>query len=124
MRTSRLAAWAGWRADLRRLWVAYAVGEFGSAVGAGALPLLAVLVPHVSDLRVPLLAAASGVASAVAAVPLAPWIEHRRKRPVMIAADLVRFGALGSVPVAAVFGVLSYWQLRAGPVDHRPHRGG
>ena len=32
------------------------------------------------------------------AVPLGPWVEFRRKRPVMIAMDLIRFAALLSVP--------------------------
>ncbi|TDB83314.1 MFS transporter, partial [Actinomadura sp. KC216] len=40
-----------------------------------------------------------------------PWVEFRRKRPVMVAMDLVRFGALMSVPVAYLFGWLSFVQL-------------
>jgi MFS family permease len=44
-------------------------------------------------------------------LPLGPWIEFRRKRPVMIGADLLRFGALGSIPVAAAAGLLTYAQL-------------
>jgi predicted MFS family arabinose efflux permease len=98
-------------ADFRRLWTAYGVSEFGSAVGSGALPLIAILVLDASDLQVSLLAALAGVAAAAIALPLGPWIEFRRKRPVMIGADLVRFGALASVPVAAAAGVLSYVQL-------------
>jgi MFS family permease len=44
-------------------------------------------------------------------VPAGPWIVFRRKRPVMIAADLARFAALVSVPVAASAGALTYAQL-------------
>jgi len=97
--------------DFRRLWRAYAVSEFGNAIGLGALPLIAVLALDASDLRVSLLAALAGVAGAVLALPLGPWVEVRRKRPVMIAADLGRFVALASLPVAAAFGVLTYGQL-------------
>jgi hypothetical protein len=43
------------------------------------------------------LAALSGVASAVIVLPLGPGIEYRRKRPVMIGADLARFAALASL---------------------------
>ena len=100
-----------WRRDWRWLWTAYAVSEAGSAVGAGALPLLAVLVLDASALQVSVLAAVSGVAAAIAVVPLAPWVERHRKRPVMVAADLLRVVALGSVPVAAIAGLLSYGQL-------------
>lgn len=97
--------------DFQRLWGAYSVSEIGSALAAGALPLVAVLVLHVSTFQVAMLAALSGIASAAIALPLGSLIEFRAKRPVMVAADLLRFAALGSVPVAAVFGVLSYGQL-------------
>ncbi|MFF0339248.1 MFS transporter [Kribbella sp. NPDC004875] len=97
--------------DFRRLWFAFTVSAFGSAVGLGALPLVAVLVLDSSTLQVSMLAAISAVAGAALALPMGDFIEQRRKRPVMIAADLVRFAALASVPVAAAFGVLTYLLL-------------
>lgn len=97
--------------DFRRLWAAYAISEFGTGIGFGALPLVAVLVLDVSEFQVSLLAALGGLAAAVLALPLGPWIEHRRKRPVMIGADLVRFLIMVSIPVAMLAGVLSYAQL-------------
>ena len=48
---------------------------------------------------------------AVVAVPLGPWVEFRRKRPVMVAMDLVRCAALLSVPAAFALGLLSFAQL-------------
>ncbi|WP_250031046.1 MFS transporter [Paractinoplanes maris] len=100
-----------WRADLRRRWAAFAAGELGSALGYSALPIVAVLVLGVSDFQVSLLTVLAGVVSAAVALPLGPWIEHHRKLPVMVAADLVRFVAVGSVPAAAVAGMLTYWHL-------------
>lgn len=97
--------------DFHRLWGAYSISELGSALSSGALPLVAVLVLHASTLQVSLLAALSGIASAAIALPLGSLIEFRAKRPVMIAADLLRFAALGSIPVAAMLGALSYEQL-------------
>ncbi|TDD62324.1 MFS transporter [Kribbella antibiotica] len=97
--------------DFRRLRFAYAVSALGSGIGFGALPLIAVLVLDVSTLQVSMLAAVSALAGAVLALPMGDFIERRHKRPVMIAADLIRFAALLSVPVAAAFGVLSYPQL-------------
>ncbi|GAA1707725.1 MFS transporter [Kribbella yunnanensis] len=97
--------------DFRRLWFAYAVSALGSGIGYGALPLIAVLVLDVSTLQVSMLAAVSALAGAVLGLPMGDFIERRRKRPVMIATDLIRFGALVSVPIAAAFGVLSYPQL-------------
>jgi MFS family permease len=62
---------------------------------------------------VSLLTGISGLAAAAIALPVGPVIEHHRKRPVMITCDLVRFVAMGSVPVAAVLHALTYPQLVA-----------
>ncbi len=97
--------------DFHRLWGAYSISEIGSALGAGALPLIAVLVLDVSTFQVSALAAISAIASAAIALPLGSFVEFRRKRSIMMTADLVRFAALGSVPVLAAFGVLTYMQL-------------
>jgi MFS family permease len=101
----------GWRRDFRWRWAAFATSEAGSALGYAALPIVAVLVFAASDWQVSLLSVLAGVVSAVLALPLGPWIEHRRKVPVMVTADLLRFAVIMSVPVAALFGVLTYWQL-------------
>jgi hypothetical protein len=97
--------------DVRRFWSAYAVSALGSGVGSGALPLVAVLMLHASDWQVSLLAVLGGLAGVAAAVPLGPVVEFHRKRPAMIAADLIRFAALASVPAAALLGTLGYVQL-------------
>ncbi|GAA3080225.1 MFS family permease [Kribbella aluminosa] len=97
--------------DFRRLWVAFTVSSFGSAVGLGALPLVAVLALDSTTLQVSLLAASSALAGAALGLPMGDFIEQRHKRPVMIASDLVRFVALVSVPVAAAFGVLTFAHL-------------
>ncbi|MCF3964998.1 MFS transporter, partial [Streptomyces fuscigenes] len=97
--------------DFRRLWAGYTISAAGSAVGSGALPLIALLALHASAFRVSLLAGLSAVASAAIALPLGVRIEYRLKRPVMVAADVVRFLALASVPATAALGVLTYAQL-------------
>lgn len=98
-------------ADFRRLLTAYAASEAGTGIAFGALPLIAIVVLKVPEYQVSLLAAGAGLAAAVLALPAGPWIEFRRKRPIMIGADLSRFGALMTVPLAAALGVLSYPQL-------------
>lgn len=94
-----------------RLWVGRAVSDLGSAVGAVALPVVAVVTLHASTLQVTLLAVASAVAGALAATPLGALAEHRRKRPVMVLADLLRAGTLASVAAAAAVGWLTVTQL-------------
>ncbi|MEU2025731.1 MFS transporter [Streptomyces sp. NPDC016469] len=93
------------------LWAAYAVSAYGSGLGFGALPLLAVLVLDAGPVEVSALSAVGPAVGALIAVPLAPWVEFRRKRPVMIGMDLVRFAAMASIPAAYAFGLLGFVQL-------------
>ena len=74
---------------------------------------MAPLVLHSSALPLSLL---SGLAAAAVMLPLGAGIEHRRKRPVMIAADLTRCAALASVPAASLGHVLTYPQRVAAGV--------
>ncbi|MDI6103304.1 MFS transporter [Actinoplanes sp. NEAU-A12] len=97
--------------QFRWLWTAYTVSTFGTWLGFGAFPLIAILVLHVGPVEVSLLSAAGLAIGAVVAVPLGPWVEFRRKRPVMVAMDLIRFAALMSVPVAFALGWLTFAQL-------------
>lgn len=105
---------AGRRALGRRfgwLWAAFAVSSYGTGLGFGALPLLAVLVLHCGPAQVAALAATGRAVGALVAVPLGPWVEFRRKRPVMVAMDLIRFAALLSVAAAFALGRLGFAQL-------------
>ncbi|WP_436528395.1 MFS transporter [Actinoplanes sp. HUAS TT8] len=103
----------GAQREVRQAWAAYAVSQAGSGVGAGALPLVAILTLDASDWQVSLLAAVAGVAGAVTIMPLGPWLEFHRKRPAMISADVLRCVALLSVPVAAWLDKLTFGQLCA-----------
>ncbi|WP_328688663.1 MFS transporter [Streptomyces phaeochromogenes] len=101
----RLGRSFGW------LWSAYAVSTYGTWLAFGAFPLIAVQVLHASALAVSVLEAAGLAVAAVVAFSLGPWVEHRAKRPVMIAMDLIRFIAVASIPIAYILGLLSYGQL-------------
>lgn len=93
------------------LWAAYAVSRFGTALAFNAFGLVAILVLHAGPAEVSILAAAGLAVGALVAIPLGPWVEFRRKRPVLIAMDLIRFAALLSIPIAFAFGVLGFVQL-------------
>jgi MFS family permease len=95
------------------VWAAYAVSTFGTWLAFDAFPLIAILVLHAGPAAVSALAAAGVAAGALVAVPLGPWVEFRRKRPVMVAMDLTRFAALASIPLAYALGALTFWQLLA-----------
>ncbi|HEY0717163.1 MAG TPA: MFS transporter [Streptosporangiaceae bacterium] len=93
------------------LWAAYAVSSFGTSFAFGAFPLIAIVVLHAGPAQVSALAAVGTAVAAAVAVPLGPWMEFRAKRPVMMAMDLARFAAMGSVPVAYALGALTFGQL-------------
>ncbi|MFF6977620.1 MFS transporter [Streptomyces sp. NPDC008343] len=105
---------AGGRSLGRRfgwLWAAYAVSAFGTRLAFDAFALIAVVVLHAGATEVALLAASGLAVGAVVAVPLGAWVEFRRKRPVMIAADLIRCAALLSIPAAFALDGLGLGQL-------------
>ncbi|GAB3745372.1 MFS transporter [Amycolatopsis oliviviridis] len=95
------------------LWAAYAASAFGTRFAFDAFSLIAIVALGAGTTEVSLLASAGLVVGAVVALPLGPWVEFRRKRPVMIAMDLVRCLALLTVPVAYTLGLLGFWQLLA-----------
>ena len=101
--------------DERWLVRAYSVSTVGTMLALDAFPLIAIVLLHASAAEVSLLAATGAVAT-LAAVPLGPWVEFRRKRPVLVGADLLRCAVLMSVVAAAVAGVLSFAHLVAAAV--------
>ncbi|MGW4411598.1 MFS transporter [Nonomuraea sp. NPDC004702] len=97
--------------DFRRLWTGLAISQLGSAVGMVALPVIAVTVVGASTFQVALLSALTAITTALLAFPLGGHVEFRRKRPIMITADVIRFTCLASVPIAALLGLLTFAQL-------------
>ncbi|MFF9060958.1 MFS transporter [Streptomyces sp. NPDC014882] len=104
-RRHRLGRGFGW------FWGAYATSALGTWLAFGAFPLIAVQVLHAGPAEVAALASVGAAVGAVVAVPLGPWVEFRRKRPVLIATDLVRCAALLTIPASFALGVLTFLQL-------------
>ncbi|MFJ9870644.1 MFS transporter [Streptomyces sp. NPDC101165] len=93
------------------LWAAYSASAIGTWLAFDAFSVIAVIVLHAGPAEVALLAATGPAVGAVAAVPLGPWVEFRRKRPVMMAMDLARCAALLTIPAAYALGGLGLGQL-------------
>ncbi|MBI5288838.1 MAG: MFS transporter, partial [Chloroflexi bacterium] len=103
-----------WRhADFRRLWAGQTVSVFGSLTTRLALPFTAVIFLDAPGWQVALLTSVDVLAGISVGLVVGVWVDRLRRRPIMIAADLARAGAIGSVPVAALFGVLHMPQLYA-----------
>jgi len=97
--------------DFRLLWGGETVSELGTQISILAVPLLAVRSLHASTFDVALLTATSTVGFLVAGLPAGAWVDRLSKRSVMIATDLGRLFALGSIPIAYALGVLGILQL-------------
>jgi len=100
-----------WRRRFAWLWAAYAISTAGTLIAFDAFPLIAILVLHAGPAGVSALRAGGLAVGAIVAVPIAPLLEGRSKRPAMITADLIRFAAFASVPLAFAFGWLGLTQL-------------
>lgn len=96
-----------------KLWAGETVSLVGSQVTTFALPLTAIGALHATPLQVGVLGAA-GFAPFLFVTPFAgAWLDHRRRRPVMLVANLGRAAALGLVPLLALAGRLSLASLDA-----------
>lgn len=95
----------------RWLWTAYAISTLGTWIAFDAFPIVAIRVLDAGPALVSALAAAGVAAAATVSVPVGPWVERRRKRPVMMAMDLLRGAALLTVPLAYALDLLTVWQL-------------
>jgi MFS family permease len=93
------------------LWTAYMVSVLGTWIAFDAFSLVAILALHAGPADVSILAAAGLAVGAAVALPLGPWVDLRRKRPVMVAMDLTRFTALMSIPAAYALSWLTFAQL-------------
>jgi MFS family permease len=107
VRRRRLGRQFGW------LWSAYAVSSLGTWLAFNAFTIILIRVLHAGPVQVAAMSAAGTAVGALVAVPLGPWIEFRRKRPVMVAMDLARFAALLTIPVAYALGALGFAQMLA-----------
>ena len=101
-----------WRdGEFLKLWWGQAISEVGSQVSFLALPTVAILILGATPLQVGLLAAFENLAFPVLGLVAGVYVDRIRRRPIMIVCDIGRLLALGSVPIAFAFHVLSIPQL-------------
>jgi MFS family permease len=94
-----------------RVWSAATVSIFGSLITRIALPLLAILTLSAGPIEVAVLRSVDLASTFLVALVAGAWVDRLRRRPVLIWADLGRAVLLGTIPVAFVLGILSFWQL-------------
>jgi MFS family permease len=100
-----------WRnRDFMLLWSGQLVSSVGSRVSLLAFPLLILAITH-SPAQAGLIAALRGIPYALFVLPAGALIDRWDRKRVMILCDSGRALALGSIPLALVFGHLTIVQL-------------
>lgn len=93
--------------DFRRYWAGHTVSVVGTQVTAVALPLVASLTLNAGAAGVAAVATAGFLPNLLLPLLVGHWLEHRRRRRILVVADLARAAALAAVPIAHVAGALS-----------------
>ena len=94
-----------------RLWFAQAVSSAGSQVTALALPATADLVLGATSVEMGYLGIAGRLPSLLFDLFVGVWVDRMRRRPILVGADIGRALLLGTIPLAALFGYLTFTQL-------------
>jgi MFS family permease len=90
-----------------RVFSASAISYFGSFITRIALPLAAIYVLGADAIGMSAIRGFELVGWLVVGLFAGAWVDRLRRRPIMIAADLGRAILLGSIPLAAIAGLLS-----------------
>lgn len=105
MNWSPSGVWAN--GDYRRFWAATGTSQLGNQISTLVMPLIAATVLDASAFEVGALAAAGKAPVIVVGLFAGAWLDRRKRKPVMIAADLIRASLLLSIPIAWALDLLS-----------------
>ncbi len=101
-----------WRnRDFMSFWTGQSASLFGTQVTKLALPLTAILTLGAGAGQLGLLRTAEFLPFLLLSLPAGIWVDRRRRRPLMIAADLARLALLALVPLLAFPHLLHIWHL-------------
>lgn len=111
MKSKQRVAGLWHHSDFVKLWTGQTISNFGSGITGIALPLTAVLALSASAAQMGILGALDGLAVVIFGLLAGALVDRVRRRPLLITSDLGRALLLGTIPLAALFGVLSMTQL-------------
>jgi MFS family permease len=101
-----------WRhAEFMKLWTGETISQLGTQVTLLALPLTAVVILKANAFQVGLLSTLEFLPFIVVGLPAGVWVDRLRRRPILIAGDLLRALTLGSIPLAYELHALHILQL-------------
>jgi MFS family permease len=91
-----------------RLWIARAISSLGSRATATAIPLTAALVLEATPGQMAALVIAGQLPDVLFGLIAGAWVDQHRRGALLAGAEFGRAVVLGLVPLAAVFGVLTF----------------
>jgi hypothetical protein len=94
-----------------RLWVAQIISNAGSNITGVALPLTAILVLGATPSQMGLLGLASSLPKLLFGLVAGVWVDRSQRRPIRVGADVGRALLLGSIPLAAWLGSVTFVHL-------------
>jgi predicted MFS family arabinose efflux permease len=90
-----------WRhADFMKLWVGQTISELGSVVTRTAIQFVAILLLAAGPAELGILAVAGSAGTLLVGLFAGVLVDRRRRRPILIASDLLRAALLFTIPVA------------------------
>ena len=98
-------------ANFRALWISSTAGIFGTSVAAVALPLIAAVELDASDFAVAALSGVGFLPWLLFGLPIGALVDRYRRKPVVMAALVLRITVLMSLPVAFWLDRLTVMQL-------------
>jgi MFS family permease len=99
--------------DFLKIWCGETVSLIGTQVTGLALPLVAIVLLQATPLQIGALNASRYIPVVLISLFVGVWLDRRRRRPVLIAANVGRALLVAAIPAAHAFGVLSIGLLCA-----------
>jgi len=101
-----------WRhGDFLKLWAGQTISQLGSQVTFLALPLTAILLFRATPFQVGVLGTLEFLPFLLFGLPAGVWVDRLLRKPLLVIADVGRFLALGSIPLAYALDALRLPQL-------------
>ena len=94
-----------------KLWVGQTISRLGSVVTRTALPLVALLVLGAGPRELAVVVISQSLGVLLVGLVAGAWVDRLRRRPLLIATDVIRAVLLLSIPLAQALGVLRLEQL-------------
>jgi hypothetical protein len=89
------------------------VSDFGARITRDGLPMMAVMALAATPVQLGLLAALASASGLIVGLAAGDFVDHTQRRPILIAADLIRAAVLLTLPLAAWLGLVSILQVYA-----------